>query len=245
MYLKLMENVLWYSKAMLLHVPLWTKRLCTVTMHHWLTLTGHLLTNRRQPSAGHSPCTPTYVVSSLSGQYTNQGTIWCPVLKVRSTPLFWVSSDSVLLLQCLSLYLFICPHAMTKPTGKLSEVNTCGWLYAVQAERITTWQLSYQGTFPTKRNKRKQKKSESNQKQDIISLWPSSTSIAEQYSSQSNRLQFCTLLCREIENCPQKTAWKSTYFPLAFFPLPNSDFKNRNMGFSFKISLGCLRFFHR
>lgn len=73
MYLKLTENVLWYSKPMFLHMPLWTQRLCTVTVHHWLTPTGCLLMKRRQPSPGLSPCTQAHVVLSLFGAYTNQG----------------------------------------------------------------------------------------------------------------------------------------------------------------------------
>lgn len=85
MYLKLMKNALWYSKPMLLHMTLWTKRLRTATVNHCLTQIGHTLTKKRLPSAGLSPCTQTYVVLSLSGRYTNQGTIWCPVLKVRYT----------------------------------------------------------------------------------------------------------------------------------------------------------------
>lgn len=68
-----------------------------------------------------------------------------------------------------------------------------------------------------KKKKRTQKKLESNRKQVIIWLWPSSTSMAEQYSRQSNKLQSCTLLCKEIESCPQKTAWKSPSLPVGFF----------------------------
>lgn len=94
---------------------------------------------------------------SRSDRQTNQGTIQYPVLTVRSTPLCQMPSDSVLLSQHVSLYLFTCPHPMTKPTGKLSKENTFGCFHAMQAERITTCQLSYQGTFPTKRKKQSQK----------------------------------------------------------------------------------------
>lgn len=150
----------------------------------------------------------------------------------------WATSDSILLLQHVSLCLFISPHPMTKPTGsspRQTHLGVCMWW---QTERITTWQLSHQGTLPTKRKKKKsnQKKLESNQKQVIIWLWPSSTSIAKKYSHQSNKLQFCTLLCKEIENCPQKTAWKSPSLPVAFFLFPNLGFKNRHMGLSLKLT---------
>lgn len=134
--------------------------------------------------------------------------------------------------QSLPVNLFS-PHNQTNwetLRGKHILVFRC--LHAVQAERITTWQLSYQGSFLTKIEKVRKYLEAGH-----YCLWPSSMSIAKQSSALGNELQFCALLCKEIENCPQKkTAWKSTYFPVAFFLLPDLDFKTRNMGFSFKLT---------
>lgn len=75
MYLKLTENVLWYSKPMFPLTALRTWTLCTVTVHHWLTPIGHLLMNQRPPSPDISPCTHADMVLPLSGRCTNQRAI--------------------------------------------------------------------------------------------------------------------------------------------------------------------------
>lgn len=95
--------------------------------------------------------------------------------------------------------------SLTKPDGKLCEEKAPG---AMQAGRVAAWQLSEQGKFPAESEKQT-KKSQGvirNKANCGIWRWPSGTCKAEQCSSQSNKLQFCTPLCEEIETCPQNTA---------------------------------------
>lgn len=195
----------------------------TQTGQPWITPTAHLLLTRI------SPCTiPVCFHPFLPG------------LTSREYLMSWAKGDV-----CPSLLspAFASPSVLTlwpNQPGSCSRwvyLGVCMW----NSGENHSFEAFVSGDIYEKNNFKKREqnnKKESKQKKRFFVVL--TTFIVEQYSSQSNTTQFCTQLCKEIEDCPQKTAWKTAYFPVVSFLLPKLDFKNRNMGFHVKLALTVL-----